>query len=373
MANKQIYTNNATSSLTATITAVATSIAITAGTGALFPNPSAGDFFYFTLYDGTNIEVCKCTARTVDTFTVVVRGQDGTTPFAFTAGSSVQENVTKGTLEQFLQRTGDTPPTGFAASGANTDITSMSALTTVSTAGSVSFTRANAGGSNNTFFINSDNTNAASHTVVRARTGGASSGDPTFSSSVDGVTTYTWGIDNSDSDKFKLSASSTLGTTDIYTLDSTGVSTFLFPTIITGTTTNDSAAVGQVGEYVSSTVVAGSAVALTSAVAADVTSISLTAGDWDVSAMLAFVTAATTSYTSMFGGASSTSATVPGLPDRVQFSTAATVPGVANFVKAQAPTRFSLASTTTIYLVAQAGFTVSTLSAYGRISARRIR
>jgi hypothetical protein len=121
MTNRQIYTNNATSSLTATITAAATSIAITAGTGALFPNPSGGDWFLFTLYDGTNIEICKCTARTGDTFTTVVRGQEGTTPFAFTAGSSVLENVTAGTLAQ------------FAYSGANTDITSLASATTVTT------------------------------------------------------------------------------------------------------------------------------------------------------------------------------------------------------------------------------------------------
>ena len=52
---------------------------------------------------------------------------------------------------------------------------------------------------------------------------------------------------------------------------------------VKGTTTNDSAAAGTVGEEIVSTVIVGSAVSLTTATAATVTSIALTAGDWDVS------------------------------------------------------------------------------------------
>jgi hypothetical protein len=50
-----------------------------------------------------------------------------------------------------------------------------------------------------------------------------------------------------------------------------------------GTTTNDDAAAGHIGEYVSSMVPGGTGPALTSGAASNITSISLTAGDWDVS------------------------------------------------------------------------------------------
>jgi len=107
MANKQLYTNNATTTINGGITNVATSIALSPGTGALFPSPTSGDWFIGTLYDGVSvIEVVKVTARSSDTLTVV-RGQEGTSGSAFLTGASFMENVTKGTLEQFIQRTGD--------------------------------------------------------------------------------------------------------------------------------------------------------------------------------------------------------------------------------------------------------------------------
>jgi hypothetical protein len=49
-----------------------------------------------------------------------------------------------------------------------------------------------------------------------------------------------------------------------------------------GTATNDSAAAGDVGEYVSSVIATGSATSFTTATAKNITSISPTAGDWDV-------------------------------------------------------------------------------------------
>ncbi len=143
---------------------------------------------------------------------------------------------------------------------------------------------------------------------------------------------------------------------------------------IKGTNTNDSAAAGNVGEFVSGTVASGSAVGLTSATGANVTSISLTAGDWDVSGNIIFIPAATTSITALFASSSSTSATVAADYYRFDDQRAAYVPAGGGRIGSPIPTqRFSLSGTTTIYLVAQANFTVSTLSAYGFISARRVR
>lgn len=141
-----------------------------------------------------------------------------------------------------------------------------------------------------------------------------------------------------------------------------------------GTATNDNAAVGLIGESVSSTV-AALATGLTSGAPLNVTSISLTAGDWDVWGSLIFSgVAATTSFTVTQGGVSSVSATLPATNLQTFFTTAAFVPATATYqAYTLPPQRLSLAGTTTIYLVAQATFTASTAGAGGVLSARRRR
>jgi hypothetical protein len=141
---------------------------------------------------------------------------------------------------------------------------------------------------------------------------------------------------------------------------------------IKGTTTNDNAATGYVGEYVSSTVASGSAVSLTTGVSANVTSISLTAGDWDVTGVLLFNPNAATTFTYLVGGASTSSGTVPGTDAGAQVYNSFSSP-VINPRFAIPMKRVSVASTQTVYLVAEAGFAVNTMAAYGRIEARRVR
>lgn len=144
---------------------------------------------------------------------------------------------------------------------------------------------------------------------------------------------------------------------------------------IVGTTTNDNAAAGSVGEYVSSTVISGSAVSLTTATPANVTNISLTAGDWDVSGLVGFLPANTTQVTQIVGSISTTSATLNTTPGNlvVLTSPATTYDGATQADCAMSPVRLSLASTTTVYLVAMSKFTVSTNGAFGIIRARRVR
>lgn len=68
-----------------------------------------------------------------------------------------------------------------------------------------------------------DNTNAASHAALRMLTGGGSGGDPVIHFDVTGGTDYCIGVDNSDSDKFKISQSATtVGTSDLLTITATG-------------------------------------------------------------------------------------------------------------------------------------------------------
>lgn len=135
-----------------------------------------------------------------------------------------------------------------------------------------------------------------------------------------------------------------------------------------------SAAVGEVGEYMEATVASGSAVALTSGAAKTVTSITLTAGDWDVSGQVAFGSTGTTSFTIIAGSLSTTTDTSSSTLGRWnQTVSAAFVPGGVPVSTVITPSRFSISGPTQVFLVAFASFTVSTSGAYGIIRARRAR
>jgi len=143
--------------------------------------------------------------------------------------------------------------------------------------------------------------------------------------------------------------------------------------VVVGSSTNDSAASGEIGESVSSAVSQASSVSLTSAVSANVTSISLSAGDWDVSGIVSY--AAGSGYVGSFISASvgTVSATAGTQGDNRVDMSACPIFSVADASAIIPVHRLSLASTTTVYLVAQAGLSAGSLKAYGRISARRMR
>lgn len=144
-----------------------------------------------------------------------------------------------------------------------------------------------------------------------------------------------------------------------------------------GTNTNDSASAGQVGEVISSVILFASKVSLTTATDKTITSISLTAGDWDVSSNLYLIPGATTQITLIAAGVSTTDNALPGGTALAQPFTSLSIPmgtpGAVQQVLSVATGRVSLSATTTYYLVAKANFTVSTLDAYGWIWARRAR
>ena len=146
---------------------------------------------------------------------------------------------------------------------------------------------------------------------------------------------------------------------------------------IVGTTTNNSAQTGSVGEYVASIVSSGSAVALTTGTAKTVTSISLTAGDWDVEGSITFTGGATTNVVYLNADLSTVNDTLVGNVGTFN-STTYGAAGIVLFpvVDQNIPlymTRVSISSTTTYYLVTRASFSISTCSAYGAIKARRVR
>lgn len=145
---------------------------------------------------------------------------------------------------------------------------------------------------------------------------------------------------------------------------------------IPGTSTNDAATAGNIGELIGSTVPSGSAVVLTTGTPANITSISLTAGDWDVFGAITYNYAATTNVTTQLSSISSTSATLDNTQGNYfvwRFGASGLVPQAEMGGFTIGPVRKSLTGTTTIYLVGRSDFTVSAATGYGRLWARRIR
>ena len=141
---------------------------------------------------------------------------------------------------------------------------------------------------------------------------------------------------------------------------------------IVGTTTNNSANAGSVGEYVTATTLT---VSTSSGVPLNVTSISLTAGDWDVSGVLQVIPTGSTTLAGVTASISTTSGATGPFGTSTFLNLVATT-GYATGQSQGIPTpvvRLSLASTTTVFLVANVVFGTSTLTSSGLIRARRMR
>lgn len=141
-----------------------------------------------------------------------------------------------------------------------------------------------------------------------------------------------------------------------------------------GVSDASNAAAGYIGEVISSNIAIGSAISLTTATAANITSISLSPGDWAVNATIGFIPAGTTIPTLFVGSINTTSATQATSPNTgAFFNYGLTFTTGGTQIFPTGTTRISISSTTTVYLVATATFTVSTLTGYGYIAARRVR
>ena len=145
---------------------------------------------------------------------------------------------------------------------------------------------------------------------------------------------------------------------------------------LAGVTDGSNAASGMIGEFISSSIASGSAVSLTTATTANVTSISLTAGDWDVTGLVEFIaTSATVAANApLYAGIGSTGATLTDSQYSLMRAGAMTTTSYSPWNCIDTPVvRLSITSTTTIYLQAQATFAAGTMTAYGTIRARRVR
>lgn len=139
----------------------------------------------------------------------------------------------------------------------------------------------------------------------------------------------------------------------------------------TGTTTNDSASTGYVGEVVLSTV---SLVNYpTTATWGDLTSISLTAGDWDIAAITQQTTPGTMTGETRLGISVTSGNSTTGLTIGYNRLTFANATATADSGSSIPMYRLSLASTTTVYLKYYAEYSSGTPKASGTIIARRRR
>lgn len=126
---------------------------------------------------------------------------------------------------------------------------------------------------------------------------------------------------------------------------------------------------GTIGEQIRSAVASGSAVSVSTGTNTDITSISLTAGVWDVSTIAMFkgtitgtIFQASISTTSVTGGVKGDNFVETPIPPTAAADNTLTIPSW----------RLILTSTTTVYLVVAAAYTVGTLTCYGRLSATRV-
>ncbi len=114
-------------------------------------------------------------------------------------------NVAEGTTGQLLVAT--TSSAGAYASSALADF---------------SFTSATAGTTRTLTVSNTDNTNTGSIALLQTTTGGGSAGDPFHTYTITGATSFSQGLDNSDSDAYVIAASTALGTTNVVRIATTG-------------------------------------------------------------------------------------------------------------------------------------------------------
>lgn len=143
---------------------------------------------------------------------------------------------------------------------------------------------------------------------------------------------------------------------------------------IVGSTVADRAASGNVGE-ISSGTFSGAAVP-TSNQYGDPASVTLTAGDWDVTAQVYFQanTGTWSSYEigiSTNSGNTGTNLTLGDSDLAVTFGNTASI--ITQGSLTIAAYRMSLATTTTVYLKERVIYSLGTPTGYGRISARRVR
>lgn len=154
------------------------------------------------------------------------------------------------------------------------------------------------------------------------------------------------------------------GLGDLATLDTVSTS------LITGTTTNDDAAAGRLGEYLTES---ATGVSLTSGSNIDVVSKVFGPGDYDVQGALRVIPAGSNATTALVGWIGTTATTIAASGQRfllqLPFGTGSTQDMFTPIVRI----KVEVGTTQTVYLGCRADWTTSTMTADGQIRYRRAR
>lgn len=146
------------------------------------------------------------------------------------------------------------------------------------------------------------------------------------------------------------------------------------PPAIRGSIAGAAPCTGCIGEEIESSIPVGSAVATTSTVSLNVTSVALTAGNWLCYGQVDTIPAGGTTTSIIQAGLNTTSATLPTAPNDgaanlSQFG--ASLPAGSSIQQAIGQRIYRTATPITVYLVANVTFAVSTLSTYGYLGCFR--
>jgi hypothetical protein len=162
----ELYANFASTTLASGINNSATSLTVATGTGSQFPNPGANQYFRITLNDastGLVYETMYVTARSGDTLSGLVRGQEGTTAVAWLASDKVYEAPSAGAManltQQFQTQTNSLKYVADTGSANAYNIAPLPANLTTPVAGAILyFLAANANTGASTIVVNGSST-----------------------------------------------------------------------------------------------------------------------------------------------------------------------------------------------------------------------
>lgn len=197
-------------------------------------------------------------------------------------------------------------------------------------------------------------------------------GDAYVGVNISGGASWTMGADDSASDAFVISNSATPGTDNAISISTSEVVTIPVQGIVKGTATNDSAAAGYIGEYISASDT-GTTSFPTSGQYGDLVNISLTAGDWDVSVVFNAQANGATVTNVQFGVSTTSGNSGAGLTGGSNRANVFLPTATFDSTGSLASMRISLSGTTTYYLKMFAQYSVATPRAQGTLSARRMR
>jgi len=140
-----------------------------------------------------------------------------------------------------------------------------------------------------------------------------------------------------------------------------------------GTPTDDNAAAGQVGEYLAAQTLSTAAIPITSGVDTGVSTLALTPGDWDVWGSVGFTMSANNSTVARAWLNPTGAATAPAVDQVGGHAIMPIANNTAQSIMPITPLRVSVGTNTTIRLGTTVTTSGGTISAWGKIMARRAR